>query len=318
MDRQARSAAWAMLGAIIGAGFASGREMASFFSRYQEWSHAGITAAVVVSAWLILRVMRWNRSKTRAARWMRCLWRILFTALLTVTGGAMLAASGELAALVLPIHGAQPIGMTVTLAGSILLALRQIRGLAWISRLLTWSLTGVMLSGLLLEPTGAVVVEVPASLRTLPEILVRGVCYGGLNMALAVPVMMEVSGSLSAVQQRRTAVMTCGLLAALLVVGNAVLLRHPALLGESLPFLQLTRPWGLRGYGLSAACLYLAMLTTLAACLRGVLLMMRSRWSLLLPTLTAAAGFSGAVDVLYPLLGGACVLMLFVLRGKPE
>ena len=43
---------WELLGAVFGAGIASGREVASFFARYGVWSNLGIVVAGLTMMYL--------------------------------------------------------------------------------------------------------------------------------------------------------------------------------------------------------------------------------------------------------------------------
>ena len=55
--KKAGRAAAELCGAVIGAGFASGREVASFFARFGGWSWLGVTAAVAVLGGACLLLM---------------------------------------------------------------------------------------------------------------------------------------------------------------------------------------------------------------------------------------------------------------------
>ena len=124
-------ATWELFGAAVGAGLASGREIASFFGRYGAWGYAGI----VVSAAVMALLAGARLPSAWRGRWPERLWRTLQSLLLLVTGGAMLAGAGELAA-ALPGRWARPSAMAVTLLTAWLLAYRTQCGLAWVSRVL--------------------------------------------------------------------------------------------------------------------------------------------------------------------------------------
>ena len=306
-----RSSAWAVVGAVIGAGFASGREVAAFFSRYGAWSWFAVSAAVAAIAWVSLGTMRspgvpvpWRH------RWPGRVWQGMFIALMATTGGAMLAGAGEIAALTLPLHGAYWMGMLSTLCLAWWLSERRLTGLALLSQILTACLLVAMAMGLSLPRIRGVWVEDLPDWSQLPSSLLHGLCYGGFNVALASPVMDEMAEGLSSKQKRRCVALVCLILGAVLSLGNAVLLRHPALLGAALPYVELLGMWGRWGMLLGALALYLAVLTTLVACLRGLKKLLKRRWSLCLPIGVALLGFAGAVDGLYPLLGGGCFLLL--------
>lgn len=309
------------MGAIIGAGFASGREVAGFFSRYGPWSWAAVAVAVAAVGWISLGAMR---QPGVPASWRNCwperVWQGMFIAMLAATGGAMLAGAGEIAALTMPLHGAYWMGMLSTLCLALWLSERNLSGLAHLSRALTACLIAIMALGFALPRLRGVWVENAPDWSLLPTSLLRGLCYGGFNVALASPVLDEISQGMALRDKRRCALWVSLILGALLALGNGVLLRHPALLGVSLPFVALLGQWGQWGMRLGALALYLAVLTTLVACLRGLKAMARRRWLLCLPMAVALLGFSGAVDGLYPLLGGGCFLLLAAkaLHGKEK
>lgn len=301
-----RTLPWELLGAVVGAGLASGREVASFFGRYGAWGFAGVALA----AGTLLLLGSTELPGSWRGRWPERLWRVLLTLLLVATGGAMLAGAGEVAALVLPAHGAYWLGMAGTLLLAWTLARRTVTGLMWVSRAMMAVLAALIVLGLLLPPMQAVALTE----ASIPAALLRGVTYGGFNAALMQPVMANAS-ALPQKERKRSLLLACALTAALLTAGSAVFLRHPALLGESLPFIRLMGQWGRTGYWLGAAALYLAILSTLTVCIRST----GGGW---LATagivLVAMLGFSGVVDAAYPLLGGGCAALLLAARLKNE
>ena len=123
---------WELLGAVLGAGIASGREVASFFARYGIWSNLGI----VVAGLTMMYLASGELPTSWQGKWPETVWRMLLAALLVVTGGAMLSGAGEITALVLPVRGAYAVGIAVTLVLAWFLAHRTQTGLAWISRAL--------------------------------------------------------------------------------------------------------------------------------------------------------------------------------------
>ncbi|NCB06497.1 MAG: hypothetical protein EOM69_13370, partial [Clostridia bacterium] len=113
---------FACIGAVVGAGFASGRELMTFFSRYGNWSWALIalsacTMAALCGLWMRLSGGEQGGSWCAIYRggWMGGIGKTAQLLLLSVTGGAMLSAGGELIALVLPLQGAQWLGLALTL-----------------------------------------------------------------------------------------------------------------------------------------------------------------------------------------------------------
>lgn len=295
---------WELLGAMVGAGLASGREIASFFGRYGMWGFAGVALACTAAAFVAdvqLEQVWQGGCKTK-------LWRALVALLLIVTGGAMLSAAGEIAAMTLPVCGARWIGMTATLPLAWLLSQRTNTGLAWVSRAMLTVLAMLILLGLRLDPMRAAFVDKVS----IPGGLLRALTYGGFNAALMAPV-LRCHAATPAPERRRALRRTCVLLGLLLAAGHAVLLRHPALLAEELPFVRMSASYGRWGFVLAALSLYLAILSTLTACVKGL----GGRGLAMAGiVLTACAGFTGVVDVLYPLLGGGCFVMMLAAKFR--
>ncbi|MBE5797204.1 MAG: hypothetical protein E7327_07495 [Clostridiales bacterium] len=299
---QKRALPWELLGAVVGAGLASGREVAAFFGRYGWLGFAGVGAA----AGMLLLLGSARMPCAWAGRWPERLWRVVLALLLIATGGAMLAASGEVAALALPLHGARWLGMGATVLLACLLARRTVSGLMRVSQAMLALLAGLLLLGLTLPPMRAAALTE----ASLPAALLKGAAYGGFNAALMFPVMAD-ERSLGEEERRRALGTACCMAAALLAAGNALLLRHPALVGEALPFVRMTAAMGPAGYLLSAASLYFSILTTLTVCIRSS---GGRAWPLVGIVLTALLGFSGVVDAVYPLLGGVCAAMLALMH----
>lgn len=279
------------LGAVVGAGFAAGRELEVFFVRSGSWWPLGVLGAAASFAFLAAAPTADGEHNVR---------RAAYTALAATVGGAMLACVGEAAALLLPMHGARWVGM----AGALLLACAARERLPGALAVASCALTGVLcvllVSGLL-HP-GEARVFTPASAAPVPALL-RGLCYGGFNAALAQPV---IGGD------RRAARLTGGLLAALLALGCGALLAHPETRGEALPILRMTAPLGKNGYLLCAAALLLAALTTLLACFAGLSAAL-PHGRLTAPALLLACalvGFADLVSAAYPVLGAVCCVLL--------
>ena len=283
---------WELVGAVVGAGLASGREIAAFFSRYGWMSFAGIgvTGMTLFCLGSVSQPIRWPHL------WLERLWHILLTAMLIVTGGAMLAGAGEIGGILLPVHAASFITQGTSLLLAWLLAKRYSHGLTVLSKMMIAVLGSMMIGVLFTQSKAAVVVT--ASSPTMS--LVSGVMYGGFNAALQAPLLSIQS------QNRRRVLWASIILCGMLALGNVVLLRNPVLLSEPMPFLAAVRTWGRWGYLLYAVCLYLAILSTLTACTKGL----HSVGAVVMMALMSQLSFSGVVDVLYPVLGGGCFVLL--------
>lgn len=319
------SCALALLSGVVGAGFASGREIARFFS-----GSLSIVAIVLSSLSLLFFFLRLCAKMEKlgvssvralcAARFgtrVGALCGALFFLLAAVTAGAMLAACAELSALTLPFRHAYGVGMVVSLALAMLLARRSLRGLA-LSGAALLVLLPVLLVRLLRLPAGEACFY-PAMTPDLPvRALTDGVSYAALNAAMLLG-MMPMLLKQTALKRKRAVSLFCLLFFALLSLGSAVCNRHPSVaLSHPMPFLALSRSLH-NGYQLIALCMYAAALSTLCAMLTsmaGMLPLSRGASSLCLAAISllfARAGFSALVQSAYPVLGAVCAGLFLLL-----
>jgi len=318
------SAAFALLSGAIGAGFASGQEIMCFFAPCGAMAGAAMIAALAALCFFFLRLpaqlCAFRCSSLGALcrlRFGQRLGRVcsaLFFLLCAVTGGAMLAACAELAALTLPAAHAYGAGLVFSLVLAVLLAAKGLSGLALPGMLLA-ALLPVMLLRLNALPAGEACF-LPAPTPVLPvRAVLSGTVYGALNAALLSGLLPALL-ALSPVQRRRTAALFSLLFGFLLFLGNAVCQRHlPALASQPMPFVYLSRALGRDGYFFLAACLYTASFSTLLAMLAGLSRLCGN--NLLLPPacclLFARAGFVPIVKSAYPVLGALCAGLLLLL-----
>lgn len=329
--------ALALLAGIIGAGFASGREIARFFSGHRAASGAAITLCLLMLLFLFSRLSgKLCRADTPdvialcRARFGDRLGRLmsaLFFLLSAVTGGTMLAACSELFALTLPIHHAYALGLVASLALGLPLALMNARGLAY-SGLLLVLLLPMLLLRLLALPAGEACF-LPAMSADFPiRAAADGAVYASLNAAMLVCASPRLL-RLPRPQQKRAIWLFLLLFGALLTLGSAVCSRHiQTVWDQPLPFVALSRQLGGGGHLLVAACMYAAALSTLCTMLCGMLSMMErlpSRSGKKVKRLIHAAlcalicvffarfGFGTLVQSAYPVLGCVCGAVLLLL-----
>ena len=323
------SCALALLGGVVGAGFASGRELVRFFASHGAMAGAAIVCALFTLYALFLRICsQMERAgcaslaalcRARLGRRMGMLCTALFFALCAVTGGAMLAACAELGALVLPVRHAYAATLALTLAVSLLLCARGLSGLALPGALLVLLLPALLLR-LLALPVGEACF-LPAMTPDLPvRAAADGAAYGALNAAMLAGMLPLLLG-LSRASRRRAVRLFTLLFAALLIPGVLVCRRQlPAIARQPLPFVYLSRALG-GGYLLIAACMYTAALSTLLGMLSGMALLLPASLSPRMRTalggavclLCSLVGFTPLVHSGYPVLGALCMALLLLL-----
>jgi uncharacterized membrane protein YkvI len=299
-----------VVAAMVGAGFASGREIMRFFSRYGAFSWALVIFAALVTAWMLRRMLALGGVQSRLGKGLLCLFSL-------AVGGGMTAAAGELWALTVPVQHARTLGSIMTLTLCLWLAGGSLRGMAWLGRVLIPFLLAVL--ALCLRVSGDDRQKsVTLGDGVLAVLSVAGYC--GLNG-------MTASGVLGGPRPRREQngiSAAVGFLTALLLcLGNAALLPHAAVLSDApLPTVFLLRAYGKPGYYLSAAVLYLAASTTLIAVLRELMtlsapyLPKQKRPLIGLCVLAVSLlGFEDIVGKAYPVLGWAW-LGLLLLRKR--
>ena len=323
------SAALALLSGVIGAGFASGREIVRFFAAHGSAAPAAVLCAVAASAFFFLRLCaQLERSgclslpelcRLRFGQRLGGLCSCLFFVLCAVTGGAMLCASAEIGALLLPLRHAYGVTLAASLLSGMLLARRETGGLALPGAALCMLLPALLIP--LLRMEGSEACFLPAM---VPDPSVRavmdGTSYGALNAAMLCP-MLPVLLRLDARSRRRAVCLFSLLFGALLALAVAVCQRRmPEIFMQPMPFVYLSRSLGRGGYLLLCACMFAAAFSTLLAMLLGLRrllprLSVRAAWPLCacVCLLFAEIGFGPLVSHGYPVLGALCAGLLFVL-----
>ena len=335
MDRRIRDAVLQCTGAIVGAGFASGREIMRFFSRYGSFSWIGVILAAAVMGTFAFAIMNKARGADAVSLSELCrnylgpagvMGTIAFTVLMGATGGSMSSAAGELGALALPVHGAYWIVFLGTLILGLILSRKSLTPLAFVSMLLVPAIVLVFLL-CLIPPEGAAATPqmILPVWRKIVEVVFFGVSYGALNITLAAGVLCELGRVLNDRRAFRTAVYLGLFMLALLALGNIALVRQPQLNDAALPIVMLLNKFGKLGFWVAITGLYLAVFTTLLAAARSLFNMLgycKPSWLNFVLAgglffLFGVVGFAKLVGLVYPALGFACLLLLlWMLTGK--
>lgn len=318
-------ASLAICAAIIGAGFASGREIVSFFSGLGSASFAGVAvacSAVGALTYVIIRLSQQTHQSGFAELYgalmgsaCRDAMYILYSLLCLVASAAMLSAGAHLGELLFDSGASRLIGRMLTFFCGILAVFCGMKVLSALGGILV-PLIGLYYFVMLIKGNQ------PSEFapEMLPVSLPMGLLYAAFNTALSGGTICLTARS--GISPKCTAILTGGILFILLCCANAALLRSgDGVLMSALPTVVLSAQLGLFGYHMSIIVMWLSVLTTLCALLHSLREQLLSRLSpiaaLMLPALGALAlslcGFEALVDTGYPLLGWICCCALLAL-----
>ncbi len=330
MNNRCVQNAMACIGAVIGAGFASGREILTFFTKHGQHSWWLIILTAAASSAFCAIIMR--ASANRAERgWyalhdeccasLRIGARICVIIPVVAVSGAMLAAAGHMVSLLWANEWAYAAGIVGTLIAAWRLGFGSLRPLSIIS----WVLTGAIVLALLVlmkaysSMENAVIPMREASSGILSA-TIKAVAYAGMNVTLAVGVVCGC-GSCSQRDMCRSSAIFGFMLLILLFVSNMLYLMCSMPYDVEFPIVMLLGAFGRAGYIIGAVLLYLALFTTLIALMRALKSVM-DRWisskginklvTLALPLGMSFVGFSRIVDAFYAPIGCLCILLVIL------
>ena len=317
------------VGAVIGAGFASGREIFSFFSCYGAFSWFLIlmsTSTMAALCWLCLRragakgVCGWCEMYCYTSPFVKNLAECCILVLQVIMSGSMISAAGHIAALALPFSAAYPLGMLVTIALALWLGCVGMKPMTALGSLLALLFVGAIVAVMIFdaEDTKVVVLNILTAKKSITG-SIRAITYASLNLAISIG-MISRCGNASCKVSSRSAVLFGLVMTCLLFMSNYLYLHHPELVHTTFPMVALLGRFGKVGYSLSLLVMYLAILTTLSAGLFALRTGLETRvstktaWMLtsLLPLGLSYTGFENLVDRWYAPVGMLCLLLVFV------
>jgi len=315
------SAVLACVGAVIGAGFASGREVVTFFTQYGGHGWWLIVLASLLMTGLCALCMQ--ASGTGGPDWIRLVhggWAAQLCPLLlmTLTAGAMISASGHMVALAWSHPWAYELGVLGTLLASWQMAHGRLKMLNVLSGALTLMLLCVLMASLGRLPAETVVRTQSYNLTGLVAAAVRAAGYAAMNMTLAIGVVCQSAQHTAS--HRVTAGLFGWMIGMLLLISHCVYSRDPSSGGMVFPLLSLLKAYGRAGYAAGVTLLYLAIVTTLTSVLYALRSALESRiarrelrWLLVpgIPLAVSGVGFESIVDRLYAPAGLICLAAVF-------
>ena len=303
------------VGAIIGAGFVSGREVVSFFSRYggHSWWLIGLAVVTMI---LLCRICMRNETDggTKWSFQQGCLLLVLM-----ILSGSMTAAAGRMVSLILPVKGAYLLGITGTLCLAWLLGKKNVKPLSVLSVALTVLFLGMTLFALR-DGTSVTPLKPKTTAFGLVKAALYAVGYGAMNIAVSMEIICR-NGRCCETEQNRRSVLLGLVLGGMLFVSNSLYLNNPQVHDAAFPIVPFAAELGRAGYLLCVGMLYLAVLTTLIA----LVLVIRSGIERLhlpqasvmpitlgIPAALSCIGFTEIVEHLYAPAGLFCLVILFL------
>ncbi len=309
----------ACVGAMVGAGFASGREIVAMFTRYgaYSWGLVFLSALVMSLLYIVLR----HPAQMEAPKGMGRLCKAFRVLLLSVTGGAMMSACGEVIALMLPLRAAYWLGVAACMLTAYWLSGRSLRPLATVSLVLVAMLIAALVLVMSAPSTehDAILVAEPMTLGRCLLAALFAVGYACLNVSLSMGVICGPGTNERERVRHRGGIWFGVMMTMLMLLSNALYLRHPEMMNEALPIVRLLSTLGTAGFWIGASLLLLALMTSLISVIRGLRCeivmpdrpVLRGAVILIPPLLISLVGFSQIVGAFYPLLGVLCIVMIY-------
>ena len=323
MKKSAYADAAACAGAVIGAGFASGREITVFFARYGSHAIWLCMMSAVLMAALMLLCMNVAGQKADDATKPSFLGQNSFCGivsflLLEITAGAMISAAGHLVSLLWGNRLAYPSGALGTLTAAWVIGRRDLKILSWVSAILTLMLLTALMVCLAQPVEPSLVLTEPADIPTLVKAAFWAAGYAGMNVTLAAGVACQCGNQKG---NGQTAFVFGLLMMVLLMVSSSVYTARPEWFDAEFPLVAMLMQKGRSGYLFSILILYLSVLTTLVS----VVYSMRSAAEatnssgllrlllvFVIPVLLSRFGFSGIVERFYAPAGLLCLAIIFL------
>lgn len=267
-------AAVSAVAAAAGVSLASGRQAVVFFAQMQGASWIGVlTASALFGALcgLVARAAAQTGSgsfvdvcaRTLSGRWGMAV-GMLYGLIMALAAAAMLAESGRLAELALPLHNAYWMGVVLSLGLASALCIRGMRG--WGAASL--ALCGMFYAALALDLRPVRIYGNYETELRLSGSVLAAMLMGALHAALSGSMAAGSAASGGARSPVRLALSSGAMMLAVLAAANAALLRGgEKLLSQALPTVVLAARWGKAGFYGCILVKWMCAVATLSAAL---------------------------------------------------
>lgn len=334
--------AFTYIGTIVGAGFATGREILQFFTQYGKWGILTILLSTMLFVWLGTKMMLLAQSIGASSYedlnrklfgkkfgW----WVSLFTLIVLIgVNSVMLAGAGSVFAEHLGMS--YQIGLWITLIGTYLLLQKGMNAILQLNSIvvpLMMILSLVIIGATFSSPGSSrfLTLETDSSLAAT---WASPFIYTAFNLSMAQAVLVPIGSQTSS---RRTLVL--GGVIGGAGIGFMLMAGHFALSAQMPGIMQYEIPMGNIAFQLGdvirlvyVLLIFMEIFSTFIADIYGVTLQIRQTWNiperwltliiLMICFLTSQIGFSSLLSVLYPVFGMLSLIwaVMLVLHPRPR
>lgn len=326
--------AFTFIGTIVGAGFASGREVMQFFTRFGHWAPLLILLATLIFVWIGAKMMLLS-ARIKAGsyedlnkylfgeRLGRIASHFMLVVLLAVNA-VMLAGAG--AVFSEHLHLNYQLGLLITMLACFLLLRKGMTAIVTVNSIIAPLM--ILFSVYLLVNTTLAFNGSNDAIANTASPLATGMSpllYAAFNLSLAQAVLVPLGSAIGDPRTLRRGAWLGGIgIGLLLLAGHFTLSsRMPGIVGLDIPMANIAKEFGIWIHGLYVLLIYSEIFTTLISDVYGMIsqLKQRTRWRdstlaavlLLLCFAIGQFGFGTLLSTLYPLFGMLSLGWLFLI-----
>lgn len=321
--------AFTYIGTIVGAGFATGREVLQFFTQFGYWAVLTILLSTVLFIWLGTKIMTISRKigaksyedlnkhlfGERLGGWIS----LFMLVILIGVNSVMLAGAGSVFMENLNLH--YQTGLILTMVGTFFILRKGIQSIMFMNSIVVPMM--LILSLLIISQTmnmpGADRFVTLTTEHSLPYVWIAPFLYTAFNLVMAMPVLVPLGSHTDSFRSIRWGGVLGGT-----GVGFMLMSAHFAMSAQMPGVAQFEIPMGSIAYQLGwfvqtvyIILIFMEIFSTFVADVYGIALQVQQRTSLSPQTITIGImlicyffsqfGFSSLLSVLYPLFGALCL-----------
>ena len=299
---------------IMGSGFISGKEIATFFSRFGTISFACLCLAFAIYYFTIKFILARSDSilsRLSSSRFASIVCLIVST----------VVTSAMFAGLVQVLQFQNFINLLILFIVIIGASFVFKRGIGFLSKINMFLTSGsiIIFSFLIFSKVENDIIIVKSNL-VAP---VYSILYVALNLALSIIIIASIGKNLTKGQKTRVAFLSALVLCLLIFIVNIVLLQNQSLLGHDMPILSLLDGWQRK---LIQIIIFACCLTSIYSLVFSTSISLRGLCknefinfgvSMFLPLFLGLIGYGMIIDYIYPVLSVLCLILLFDLLFIP-